>query len=61
MESLAGNKLYAGDHNIDYVSTFQRKNKKKGKGEKEKKKRKSKEREKLERADCLLRCLYTPK
>jgi hypothetical protein len=37
MKSLAGNRLYAKDHNIDYVSTFQRKKQKKRK-EKEKKK-----------------------
>ena len=34
MKSLAGNRLYAWDHNIDYVSTFQRKKQKGKKGEK---------------------------
>ena len=32
MKSLAGNRLYAWDHNIDYVSTFQRKKQKGKKG-----------------------------
>ena len=45
MESLAGNRLYAKDHNIDYVSTFQKKKqreKKRGKGKKEKSKKEKK-------------------
>ena len=42
MESLADNRLYARDHNIDHVSTFKKKGKRK-KEKKEKKKRKSKE------------------
>ena len=46
MKSLDGNRLYAWDHNTDYVSTFQNQTKKMGKRKKEKKgkkKRRSKE------------------
>jgi hypothetical protein len=42
MESLADNRLYAGDRNIDHVSTSQKK--KKGKRKKEKRKEKRKRR-----------------
>jgi hypothetical protein len=41
MESLADNRLYAGDRNIDHVSTSQKK--KKGKGKKKKGKKREKE------------------
>jgi hypothetical protein len=47
MKSLAGNRLYAWDHNIDYVSTFQ--GKKKGKRERRKRKEKRKSKKKRER------------
>ena len=40
MESLADNRLYARDHNIDYVSTFQKKKGEMKEGEKEKERKK---------------------
>jgi hypothetical protein len=57
MASLADNRLYARDHNIDHVSTFKKKGEKK-EGGKEKKKEKKKV---LERADSLLRCPHAPR
>ena len=57
MESLAINRLYARDHNTDYVSTSQRKKAKK----KKRKERKKKRKKVSERADSLLRCLHAPR
>jgi sRNA-binding carbon storage regulator CsrA len=57
MENRAGNRLYAWDHNPDYVSIFQKEKEKRKKEEKEKKKRKSKKGE----ADSLLWCLHAPR
>jgi hypothetical protein len=49
MESLADNMLYARDHNIDYVSTFQKKKAKKKKEKRKKKMRKRKKKKKIKR------------
>jgi hypothetical protein len=43
MKNLAGNRLYAWDHNTDYVSTFQNQTSKKRRRRKKKKKRENKE------------------
>jgi hypothetical protein len=57
MESLADNRLYAGDRNIDHVSTSQKKKREKKKRKKERKVKKKVS----ERADSLLRCLHVPR
>jgi hypothetical protein len=58
MKSLAGNRLYAWDHNTDYVSTFQNQTSKKKKKEEEEEKRKKKGRKNVGKGNKPLKSVF---